>query len=98
MIRCFLRQTFAISKKENMKTQIEQNSWGIRSISFWSVLLLALGIIYIGIRFIIYPEVGASGYGIPFENAHDAAYGKIRAALLTAAMFLLSVAAIVCGK
>ncbi|WP_166670698.1 DUF4267 domain-containing protein [Olivibacter sp. XZL3] len=61
-----------------MKTQIEQNSWGIRSISFWSVLMLALGIIYIGIRFIIYPEVGASGYGIPFKNAHDAAYGKIK--------------------
>ena len=61
-----------------MKTRIDQHSWGIRSVSFWSVLILALGIIYIGIRFIIHPEVGALGYGIPFENASDAVYGKIK--------------------
>lgn len=61
-----------------MKTQIEHSSWGLRSVSFWSVLILASGIIYIGIRFIIHPEVGALGYGIPFENMHDAAYGKIK--------------------
>lgn len=61
-----------------MKTQIEQNSWGIKSVSFWSVLLIALGIIYIGIRFIIQPDAGALGYGIPFETVHDAAYGKIK--------------------
>lgn len=61
-----------------MKTQIDQNYWGIKSVSFWSVLILALGIIYIGIRFIVHPEVGALGYGIPFANAHDAVYGKIK--------------------
>lgn len=61
-----------------MKTQIDQHSWGIKSVSFWSVLILALGIIYIGIRFIIHPEVGALGYGIPFENANDTVYGKIK--------------------
>jgi hypothetical protein len=61
-----------------MKTRIDQRSWGIRSVSFWSVLFLALGIIYIGIRFIVHPEVGALGYGIPFENANDAVYGKIK--------------------
>jgi hypothetical protein len=61
-----------------MKTQIKQNDWGKRSFSFWSVLILALGIIYIGMRFIIHPDVGASGYGVPFETAHDAAYGKVK--------------------
>ena len=61
-----------------MKTQIDQPSWGITSVSFWSVLILAAGIIFIGIRFILHPEVGALGYGIPFENAHDAVYGKIK--------------------
>ena len=61
-----------------MKTTIEQKAWGIRSVSFWSVLILAFGIIYIGIRFIIHPEVGALGYGIPFENEQAAAYGRVK--------------------
>ena len=61
-----------------MKTQIGQNSWGIKSVSFWSVLILAVGIIFIGVRFIIQPDVGALGYGIPFENANDSVYGKIK--------------------
>jgi hypothetical protein len=61
-----------------MKARIDQQSWGIKSVSFWSVLILALGIIFIGIRFIIHPEVGALGYGIPFENANDAIYGRIK--------------------
>ena len=61
-----------------MKTRIDQHSWGTKSVSFWSVLILALGIIYIGIRFIIQPEVGALGYGIAFEHANDAVYGKIK--------------------
>jgi len=61
-----------------MKTRIDQNSWGIKSVSFWSVLILASGIIFIGIRFIIHPQAGASGYGIPFESNSDAVYGKIK--------------------
>lgn len=61
-----------------MKTRTEQHSWGIRSVSFWSVLIIALGIIFIGIRFIIYPQVGAAGYGIPFIDGNDAAYGRIK--------------------
>ncbi|MEO6685318.1 MAG: DUF4267 domain-containing protein [Dyadobacter sp.] len=61
-----------------MKTKIDQNPWGTKSVSFWSVLILAFGIIYIGIRFIIHPQVGALGYGIPFEHNSDAVYGKIK--------------------
>lgn len=61
-----------------MKTQIDQHSWGLKSVSYWSVLLLASGIIFIGVRFIIYPKIGALGYGIPFENIHDEAYGRIK--------------------
>ena len=40
--------------------------------------MLALGIIYIGIRFIIHPQVGALGYGIAFKNSNDAVYGRIK--------------------
>jgi hypothetical protein len=61
-----------------MKTQIDQSSWGVKSVSFWSVLIIAVGIIFIGVRFIIQPDVGAVGYGIPFENSNDAAYGRIK--------------------
>ena len=61
-----------------MKTQINQTSWGLKSVSYWSVLLLALGIIYIGIRFIFHPQVGAAGFGIPFASGHDAVYGRIK--------------------
>jgi hypothetical protein len=61
-----------------MKTQTDRNSWGAKSVSFWIVLILALGIIFIGIRFIAQPEVGALGYGIPFTNADDSVYGRIK--------------------
>jgi len=61
-----------------MKNQIEQTPWGIRSVSFWSVVVLALGIIFIGSRFILQPEIGAVGYGFPFQNEQDIVYGKIK--------------------
>ena len=65
-------------KLKNMQTQINQRSWGIRSVSFWSVLILALGIIFIGIRFIMHPQIGAQGYGIEFDTVRDAAYGRVK--------------------
>ena len=67
-----------LSKFKNMKARIDKHSWGLRSVSFWSVLILAIGIIFIGVRFIMQPEIGALGYGIPFQNANDAVYGKVK--------------------
>jgi hypothetical protein len=61
-----------------METQIKHHYWGIRSASYWITFILALGIIFIGVRFILQPGVGAIGYGIPFNNEHDTAYGKIK--------------------
>jgi hypothetical protein len=61
-----------------METQIKQPNWGMRSVSYCITLLLALGIIFIGARFIINPEVGATGFGISFNNVHDAVYGRIK--------------------
>ena len=62
-----------------METQIkEQPQWGMHSTSYWITLLLALGIIFIGIRFILQPQVGALGYGIAFRDAGDAAYGQVK--------------------
>lgn len=62
-----------------METQIkEQPQWGMHSTSYWITLLLALGIIFIGIRFILQPQVGALGYGIAFRDAGDEAYGQVK--------------------
>jgi hypothetical protein len=61
-----------------METQIKQQHWGTRSVSYWITLIIALGIIFIGVRFMLQPQVGAIGYGIAFSDAHDAVYGKIK--------------------
>ena len=61
-----------------MKTINENTKWGARSASFWMTLLVAAGIIFVGIRFIISPDVGATGYGISFSSAHDIAFGRIK--------------------
>lgn len=61
-----------------MKTINENMKWGARSASFWMVLLVALGIIFVGIRFILSPNAGAYGFGIPFSNDSDMAFGRIK--------------------
>jgi hypothetical protein len=61
-----------------MKTINENKKWGARSASFWMVLLVALGIIFVGIRFILMPRAGASGFGIPFSSDNDIAFGRIK--------------------
>ena len=62
-----------------METQIkEQPQWGMHSTAYWITLLLAVGIIFIGIRFILQPQIGAVGYGIAFSNDHDAVYGLVK--------------------
>jgi hypothetical protein len=57
---------------------INRPTWGTRSASFWMTLLIALGIIYIGARFIIDPNAGATGFGIPFATDHDFPYARIK--------------------
>ncbi len=61
-----------------MNTQINPKEWGFRSVSYWMTLLLALGIIFVGVRFIVDPAAGADGFGIGFTDAHDLAYGRIK--------------------
>lgn len=49
-------------------------SWGPRSISFWLSMLIAVGIIFIGIRFILSPFIAGDGYGITLNNDHTIGY------------------------
>ncbi|MCL7987299.1 DUF4267 domain-containing protein [Sphingobacterium sp. lm-10] len=58
--------------------ETKNNQWRVKSFSFWCVLMIALGILFIGIRFIIEPEIGAAGYGIPFSKVDDTVYGQIK--------------------
>ncbi|QEM11701.1 DUF4267 domain-containing protein [Mucilaginibacter rubeus] len=61
-----------------MKTQTI-NSWGPRSASYWLTAAVVAGIIFLGARFILAPEVGAEGFGIPLVHTREAlAYGWIK--------------------
>lgn len=44
------------------------------SILFWLVALTAAGIIFIGVRFIVSPLVGATGFGVPVAESQTFAY------------------------
>lgn len=61
-----------------MKTTNEINPWGIHSVSFWMTMLIALGIIFVGARFIINPAAGAAGFGVPISSGADLPYGRIK--------------------
>ncbi|PSL44173.1 uncharacterized protein DUF4267 [Chitinophaga niastensis] len=61
-----------------MKTTKEINQWGVRSVSFWMTMLIALGIIFVGAKFLISPNLGATDFGIPFSNTNDIAFGRIK--------------------
>ena len=61
-----------------MQVKNEITSWGIRSASYWMTLLVALGIIFVGIRFIVDPLAGAAAFGIPFSGTPDLAFGRIK--------------------
>jgi hypothetical protein len=61
-----------------MKTQ-HINFWGPRSASYWLTAVAAASIIFLGIRFILAPNVGAEGFGIPLAHTKEAiAYGRIK--------------------
>src|SRR5215510_11308530 len=44
------------------------------SILFWLVVLIAVGIIFIGVRFIVSPLVGATAFGVPVAENQNVAY------------------------
>ena len=44
------------------------------SILFWLVALIAAGIIFVGVRFIVAPLVGATGFGVPVAESQTFTY------------------------
>ena len=61
-----------------MKTSNEIAPWGMHSASFWMVFLVAAGIIFVGLRFLVSPDAGAAGFGVPFSSAGDVPFGWIK--------------------
>ena len=61
-----------------MKPINENTNWGAQSASFWMTLFVALGIIFVGARFIVSPRAGAFGFGIPLSDVRDIAFGRIK--------------------
>lgn len=61
-----------------MKTQ-PTRFWGPRSASYWLTAAIAIGIIFLGARFMMAPDSGAEGFGIPLAHTKEAlAYGRIK--------------------
>ncbi len=52
----------------------ESKSLRSNSVLFWLVALLAAGIIFIGVRFLISPAAGAEGFGVPVSGDGSSAY------------------------
>ena len=46
----------------------------VRSVLFWLVALIAVGIIVIGARFLLVPLPAAAAFGVPADDAHKLAY------------------------
>jgi hypothetical protein len=61
-----------------MKTQQIKKTWGFQSVSFWMTLFVAVGIIFIGGRFIVHPLAGADSFGIPISDVKDLPFGRIK--------------------
>jgi hypothetical protein len=47
---------------------------GGRSVLFWLALLIALGIIFIGVRFLFQPLAAATAFGVPARGSPNFAY------------------------
>jgi hypothetical protein len=61
-----------------MNTTINSQQWGFRNVSYWLTLLLAVGILFVGIRFLVIPAKGAADFGISLADVHDVAFGRIK--------------------
>ncbi|MDJ1503637.1 DUF4267 domain-containing protein [Xanthocytophaga agilis] len=61
-----------------MKTENVMTQWGLRSLSYWMTLFIALGILFIGLRFILLPRVSVEDFGIQVCSQSDLAFGRIK--------------------
>lgn len=61
-----------------MKTEHVMVPWGWRSVSYWMTLFVALGILFIGLRFMLAPQVAVEAFGIPLSSSTDLIFGRVK--------------------
>lgn len=61
-----------------MKTEHALALWGWRSTSYWMILPIALGILFIGLRFMVSPQISMDDFGIRPLTDSAPAYGRIK--------------------
>lgn len=61
-----------------MVTENAMAPWGFRSVSYWMTMFIALGILFIGIRFLLVPEISVKDFGILVPEGSDLAFGRIK--------------------
>ncbi|WP_460983820.1 DUF4267 domain-containing protein [Spirosoma fluminis] len=61
-----------------MKTENVVAPWGFRSISYWMTMFIALGILFIGVRFVLIPQISVEEFGIQPSGRSDLAFGRIK--------------------
>ncbi|CAN5139686.1 DUF4267 domain-containing protein [soil metagenome] len=61
-----------------MKTDNAPASWGWRSPSYWLILPIALGILFIGLRFMLAPQISMEDFGIQPLTDSALTYGRIK--------------------
>ncbi|GAB3969909.1 DUF4267 domain-containing protein [Spirosoma terrae] len=61
-----------------MKTQLASAPWGWQSASSWMILPIALGILFIGLRFMLAPQISMDDFGIGSFTDSGLAYGRIK--------------------
>ncbi|CCH54865.1 hypothetical protein BN8_04078 [Fibrisoma limi BUZ 3] len=61
-----------------MKTEKAMAQWGWRSVSYWMAMFIALGILFIGVRFVLFPQISLEDFGIQPSNYADITLGRIK--------------------
>ena len=52
--------------------------WGWRSVSYWMTMFIALGILFIGVRFLLVPQISVVNFGIQPPSPSDIILGRIK--------------------
>lgn len=52
--------------------------WGWQSVSYWMTLFIALGILVLGIRFMVAPQVSVENFGLQPSSGSDITLGRLK--------------------
>lgn len=70
--------SFVVSINHNMKTEMTTTQWGWQSVSYWMTLFIALGIFFIGVRFVLVPQISVEDFGIQPSSHSGNTLGRLK--------------------